>query len=100
MPAVPSASGAAARHILAQLYPNQKAMVDEAYVASLKAVPEGAAKSEGIALGEQVASAVQADRSAGDTNVPDAYRPLTSPGVWVPTSPPLFEPYARRNHGC
>jgi hypothetical protein len=100
VPAVPGASAeaaaaAAARHLLVQLYPNQKAMVDEAYVASLKAVPEGAAKSEGIGLGEQVSSTVRADRSADGTNVPDTYRPLTSPGVWVPTPPPLFEPYAR-----
>ena len=70
-------------------------MVDEAYAASLKAIPEGAAKSEGVALGEQVATAVQADRAADGTNVPDTYRPLTSPGVWVPTTPPLFEQYAR-----
>ena len=29
----------------------------------------------------------QADRAADGTNVPDAYRPMTSPGVWVPTTP-------------
>jgi hypothetical protein len=100
VPAVPGASAeaaaaAAARHILIQLYPNQKAMVEEAYAASLSAIPEGAAKSEGIALGEQAATAVQEDRSADGTNAPDTYRPLTSPGVWIPTTPPLFEPYAR-----
>jgi hypothetical protein len=100
VPAVPGASAeaataAAARHILIQLYPNQTAMIDEAYAASLKAIPEGAATLDGIALGEQAATAVQEDRSADGTNVPDTYRPLTSPGVWVPTTPPLFEPYAR-----
>jgi hypothetical protein len=93
VPAAPGASAevaaaAAARHLLVQLSPNQKAMVDEAYAASLKTVREGAAKSEGVALGEQVATAIQADRSADGTNVPDTYRPLTSPGVWVPTTPP------------
>jgi hypothetical protein len=35
VPAVPGASAAAARHILLQLYPNQTAMIDEAYAASL-----------------------------------------------------------------
>jgi hypothetical protein len=100
VPAVPGASAeaaaaAAARHILVQLYPDQKAMIDKAYAASLRDVPEGAAKREGIALGEQVATAVQEDRSADGTNAPDTYRPLTSPGVWIPTTPPLFEPYAR-----
>jgi hypothetical protein len=100
MPAVPGASAeaaaaAAARHILVNLFPNQKAMVDHAYSASITAIPDGAAKSQGIALGEQVAAAVQAERSADGTSVPDAYRPITSPGVWVPTTLPLFAQYAR-----
>jgi hypothetical protein len=100
VPAVPSASAemaaaAAARHILAQLYPNQKAQIDEAYAASLKTIPDGPVKSAGVTLGEQVAAAVQADRADDGTNVPDTYRPFTSPGVWVPTTPPLFEQYAR-----
>ena len=38
---------------------------------------------------------VQADRAADGTSVPDTYRPLTSPGVWVPTTPPSFAQYAR-----
>jgi hypothetical protein len=98
--AVPGASAevaaaAAARQILVQLYPKQKAMIDEAYAASVKGIPDGAAKSAGVALGEQVAAAVQADRAADGANVPDTYRPLTSPGVWVPTTLPTTEQYAR-----
>jgi hypothetical protein len=100
LPTVPSASAeaaaaAAARQILVQLYPNQKAIVEEAYGASLKAIADGPAKIEGIALGERVAAAVQADRASDGTNVPDTYRPVTTPGVWVPTAPPLFAEYAR-----
>lgn len=100
VPVVPGASAeaaaaAAARQILVQLFPNQQAIVEEAYAASVKAIPEGPAKSQGVAVGEQVAAAVQADRSADGTNVPDTYRPVTSPGVWVPTTPPLFAQYAR-----
>jgi len=100
VPSVPSASAevaaaAAARHILMQLYPNQKAQIEEAYAASLKTVPDGPAKSAGVTLGEQAAAAVEADRADDGTSVPDTYRPFTSPGVWVPTTPPLFEQYAR-----
>ncbi len=100
VPVVPGASAeaaaaAAARQILVQLFPGQQAMVEAAYAASVKAVPEGPAKSQGVALGERVAAAVQADRSTDGTNVPDDYRPVTSPGVWVPTTPPLFAQYAR-----
>jgi hypothetical protein len=100
VPVIPGASAemaaaAAARQILVQLYPNQKAMIDDAYAGFVKSIPDGAAKSDGISLGEQVAAAVQADRAADGTSVPDTYRPMTSPGVWVPTTPPQFAQYAR-----
>jgi hypothetical protein len=90
-----AAAATAARQILVELFPNQKVVIEEAYAASVKGIPEGPAKSQGVALGEQVAAAVQADRSADGTTVPDTYRPVTSPGVWVPTTPPLFAQYAR-----
>ena len=90
-----AAAATAARQILIQLFPNQKALAEEAYAASLKAIPDGVAKSDGVALGEKVAAAVQADRAGDGTNVPDSYRPLTTPGIWVPTTPPLFAEYAR-----
>jgi hypothetical protein len=104
LPTVPGASAeaaaaAAARQILVQLYPNQKAIVEEAYATSLGAIPDGAGKSEGVALGERIAAAVQADRASDGTNVPDTYRPLTTPGVWVPTTPPLFA-MPRPSRGC
>ena len=90
-----AAAAAAAQQILLQLFPNQRIMINEAYAASLKPIPEGLAKSQGVALGEQVAAAVQADRSTDGTQVPDTYRPVTSPGVWVPTTRPSFAEYAQ-----
>ena len=100
VPATPGASAeaaatAAARHVLLQLYPAQKSLIEEAYAASLKTIPDDAAKSDGIALGEKVAGVVQSERAADGTSVPDTYRPMTSPGVWIPTTPPAFEQYAR-----
>ena len=100
IPVVPGASAdaaaaAAAQQILLQLFPNQRAIINEAYAVSLKAIPEGTARSQGVALGEQVATAVQADRSGDGTQVPDIYRPVTSPGVWVPTTRPSFAEYAQ-----
>jgi hypothetical protein len=90
-----AAAAAAARGVLGELYPAQKAKVDEAYEAALKPIPDGPAKTTGIAIGEQAAAAVNADRAKDDTNVPDTYRPVTAPGVWIPTTPPLFSEYAR-----
>jgi hypothetical protein len=90
-----AAAAAAARQVLVQLYPSQKAKIEEAYAASLTAVPEGTARNEGVALGERVAAEVQADRAADGTRVPNTYRPITTAGVWVPTTSPSFAEYAR-----
>jgi hypothetical protein len=100
IPAAPNASAdaavaAAARSILIQVYPTQKAKVEEAYAASLKLILDGPAKTEGIAVGEQAAAVIFADRSNDATSVPDTYRPVTTPGVWVPTASPLFPEYAQ-----
>jgi hypothetical protein len=89
-----AAAASAARQILIQLVPAQKSKIDEAYAQSLNAIPDGSAKTDGIALGEQVAALILADRATDATNEPDTYRPITSPGVWVPTQPPLFPQYA------
>jgi hypothetical protein len=100
LPAAPGASpdaaaAAAARQILIQAYPAQKVRIEDTYSASLKAIPDGPAKSEGIVLGLAVAEAVLADRASDGTNVPDTYRPHAAPGAYVPTAAPLWEPYAR-----
>src|SRR6516165_1787447 len=90
-----AAAATAARQILIQIYPEQKAKIEEAYAESLKAIPEGPARTEGIKLGMAAAEAVQADRANDGTNTPDTYRPHTTPGAYVPTMPPLWEQYAR-----
>jgi hypothetical protein len=90
-----AAAASAARQVLLKLYPAQKAAIDEAFSSSTRALPEGPAKAAGIALGEQVAELVQADRAADGTSAPDTYRPITTPGVWIPTTPPIFAEYAK-----
>src|SRR5262249_8973474 len=88
------AAAAAAREILIRQYPGQKSRIDAAFGAILEKVPDSPARAAGIALGEKVGAAVFADRQNDATNAPDTYRPLTRPGVWVPTTPPLFSQYA------
>ena len=90
-----AAASSAARHILLQAYPNQKAAIDEAHAKSIAGIPDGPAKTAGLALGEQIAALVLADRAADGTSAPDTYRPITTPGVWVPTAPPIFAQYAQ-----
>ena len=90
-----AAAAAAARSVLLQQLPAQKALIERAFEASTKDIPDGAAKKDGIALGEKCAAAVMADRAADGTSVPDTYRPVATPGVWIPTTPPLFAEYSR-----
>ena len=100
VPVAPSASAdaavaAAARGILVQLYPTQATKIDEAYAAALKPIADGSAKTDGITVGERAAATILADRANDATNVPDTYRPITTPGVWIPTTPPISSEYAQ-----
>ncbi len=90
-----AAAAAAAHQILVELYPAQKAKIEETYATSLKSIPDGSAKSEGVALGKRVANDVQAECAKDGTDTPDTYRPHTTPGAYVSTQPPVFEQYAR-----
>jgi hypothetical protein len=102
MPELPSdpnasaeaAASAAAREILMRQYPGQKARIDAAFVETMQTIPDNPARVAGVDLGEKVAAAIFAERQNDATNMPDTYRPLTTPGVWVPTTPPLFPQYA------
>ena len=89
-----AAAAGAAREILMRQYPGQKARIDAAFADTMKDIPDNPARAAGIALGEKVAAAVFAERQSDATNVPDTYRPIATPGVWVPTTPPLFPQYA------
>ena len=51
----------------------------------LASIPDGAAKADGIKLGEAIAAKVLEARANDGANAPDAYRPRTTAGVYVPT---------------
>lgn len=89
------AAASAARSVLVALWPAQKARIDETFMATTRAIPDGPAKAAGEAIGKEAAEAVLADRANDNTSVPDTYRPLTAPGTWVPTTPPITAQYAR-----
>lgn len=92
--ASPDAAAAAAAHFaLVHLYPAQRAMLDAACAASLSGIPDGSAKTDGVAVGESVAAKILAMR-AGDgaqAAIVAPYTPGSQPGDWVPT-PPAFRP--------
>ena len=66
----------------------QQAILDGDYAAYLAAIPDGAAKTNGITTGKQVAAAVLALRANdGRENNPtlaDLHQPTPGPGIWQP----------------
>ena len=77
----------AAYRVLYQLYPAQRASLDASLAADLAKIPDGAAKTAGIALGDSIAMAVIALRAN------DGYLTLvnidgsSALGAWRPTGP-------------
>jgi hypothetical protein len=99
--AVPGASvdaavAAANRAMLSRLVPAQQAAIDKAYASALAAIPDSAAKTAGIALGEQAAAAVLAWRADDGAVGPEQYRPATTAGVYVPTQMPAAPHWPNR----
>jgi len=93
---VEAAVAAATRTALLKLMPAQQAAIDADYQAFLGPLPDGPAKTNGIAVGEQAATAVLAS-CANDGNVaPDTYRPHAIAGVYVPTLLPAVPHWGKR----
>jgi hypothetical protein len=92
LPASPSASqdaaaAAAAGTVLAGINPQAQAEMKATLAAYLAAIPDSAAKAEGIKLGEAVAAKVLEARANDGARAPDTYRPRTTAGVYIPTAP-------------
>lgn len=88
-PASPAAAvAAAARGVLVARVPAQTASVEAQYAAYLAAIPDGPEKSNGIAVGDQVAHAILAWRADDhfDENV-QYVQPTPGPGVFEPVLP-------------
>jgi len=93
-PASPEAATAAAAHdMLVALFPAQQADLDAKYSASLAAINDGLAKTNGISVGQQTAVGILALRANDGRDAVVPYTPGSGPGVWMPT-PPGFLPAA------
>ena len=90
-----AAAATAAYQVLLNLVPAQKATLDAQYAASLASVPDGTAKTRGIAVGGAAAAAMIAART--DDGRFGAYRfPVgTGAGQWRPVLPAFVnDPFA------
>ena len=84
-----AATIAAAHRTLVNLYPSDEPSLDASRDASLSAIPDGPAKSDGIAVGTAAANAILALRANdGTANASDPpYTLGADPGDWQPTPP-------------
>jgi hypothetical protein len=91
--ASPEAAAIAAAHaVLKHYFPGSAPALDAARAASLGAIPDGQAKTDGINVGEAAAAAMIARRANDGSAPPQTFLPSsTDPGVWQPT-PPAFGP--------
>jgi hypothetical protein len=81
-----AAAAAAAATVLATVDEMTAREMKVALAAYLSSIPDGAAKADGIKLGEAVAAKVLEARANDGHDAVDDYRPRTTPGVYVPTS--------------
>ena len=93
---VEAAVAAATRTALSKLMPAQQAAIDADYQALLGAIPEGAAKTAGVGVGEQAAAAIVRICADDGSIAPDGYRPVTAAGVYVPTTGPAVPHWGQR----
>ena len=93
---VDAAVAAANRATLTQLVPAQKDFIEAAYEKAVGGIQDSEAKTAGIAIGERAAADVLARRSDDGSGTPEAYRPATKPGVYVPTTIPAIPQWPQR----
>jgi hypothetical protein len=84
-----AAAASAAHAVLTAMVPPQRAAFDAELAASLGKIPEGQAKTDGIAVGKAVADKMLAWRAADGFNAKASDRPGTAPGVWQRTPPAM-----------
>lgn len=93
-----AAAAAAAHEVLLGLYPNFQAMLDAQLQQSLTQIPDGAAKADGIIVGQTVADGILALRSNDGSNAsPIPYVFGNAPGDYQST-PPNFPTQPQFTH--
>jgi hypothetical protein len=80
-----AAAAVAAATVLTKLLSGSGDELKVALATYLARLPDNEAKSDGIKLGQAVAGKILEARAGDGADSPDAYRPKTSPGVYVPT---------------
>ena len=81
-----AAAAAAAAAVLATIDQKTAGEMKATLASYLASIPDGAAKADGVKLGEAVAAKILEARANDGYDAVDDYRPRTTPGVYVPTA--------------
>ena len=65
---------------------------ESSLVESLRTIPDSTAKTQGIALGQQVAASILAARANDGSTASSTYQPVDQPGRWNRTEPDRIPP--------
>ena len=84
-----AAATVAGHAILVALYPDQKSGLDALLAETLNRVQQGPARQRGIILGRKAAADILELRRSDGSDLAENYRPVTTPGVYVPTAIPV-----------
>jgi hypothetical protein len=93
-----AAVATAAHHVLVHYFPAQQAALDIDYAAALAAVPDGAAKTAGIAIGQATAAGIIARRQGDGLEADIGFTmPAPAPGAWqLPAGQNPMTPWASK----
>jgi hypothetical protein len=80
-----AAAATAAAVAMTKLVPDAASDIQTALTTYLAGLPDGSAKANGIKLGTEAAEAMLQARADDGSAMPDAYRPVTTAGVYIPT---------------
>lgn len=89
-----AAAATAAYKVLLTHYPTQKTALDESYRVAMEEIRDERARAAGQAIGEAAAAAALKAGQIDPAVSPVPYLPRTTPGVWVATALPVYEPHA------
>jgi hypothetical protein len=85
----PEAAAAVAAHdILVSIFPAQAPSLDAAQERSLLQLTNQDGRASALALGQRVAAAILALRAPDGSDAPNTWKPVTAPGVYIPTGLP------------
>lgn len=95
---IDAAVATAAHHVLVNYFPAQQAELDADYAAALAAVPEGAAKTAGVSVGQATAAGLIARRQGDGLEANTGFSmPAPGPGVWqLPDGQAPMTPWAAK----